>query len=131
MAADATIYSLDVEYVPGKRLVVPDTLSRATERSAFQSDRDLVRDVQLYFDTIVKTVPFSDNRLDQIKQETQKDSHMKELFKRVAEGWPNSRENCSPLIAEYWNVRADLSVAEGVIFKGTKSLSQGLTNQGF
>ena len=113
-------YSLDVQYVPGKKMVVPDTLSRATEKSEFQSDRDLVRDVQLYVNTVLKTLQFSDSRLEQVKYETSQDDELKVLMDTVISGWPENKEQCSPLLYPYWNIRAELSVANGIIFKGTK-----------
>ena len=44
---------LNVEFVPGKKMVIPDILSPASEKSVFQSDRDLLRYVQVYVNSVV------------------------------------------------------------------------------
>ena len=116
------IYSLDEHYVPGKKMVVPDTLSRAMKKSVFQSDRDLARDIQLYVDTVIKTLPFSDIHLEQVKQETEKDEPFLQLMNTVIAGWPDSKENCSPTLLPFWNIRTELSVANEIIVKGNKIL---------
>ena len=38
----------------------------------------------------------------------------------ILDGWPNSKSQCDPDLMPFWNVRDELSIANDVIFKGSK-----------
>ena len=113
-------YDLDVSYVPGKQLVLPDTLSRATENTKFSEDKDLVQDIKLYVDTVIRYLPFSDDRLTEVKDATSTDNELSYVMNLTLNGWPNTKEQCPPDALPYWNIREELSVADGIVTKGTK-----------
>ena len=48
-------FDFNIVYVPGKNLVIADTLSRAPLRAPDQHDKHLQEDVQAYVDAIFKT----------------------------------------------------------------------------
>ena len=54
------------EHVPGKHLVVADTLSRSPLK--FEEDPDAVEYVQAFVDLVEYTRPFTDNQLKRIKE---------------------------------------------------------------
>lgn len=45
---------------------------------------------------------------------------MKELKETIQKGWPESKSNCPKRIQDYWNHRAELTVVDDIIFKGSK-----------
>lgn len=110
-------YDLRVTYTPGKYLVAADTLSRATET---KSQSTTETDVKTHVDMVISCMPVSDSRLCQIKEELLKDETMMSLKDVIISGWPAAKNDCPADIAAYWNFRDELSVAEGLILKGSK-----------
>ena len=64
----------------------------------------------------------TDEKLKEIKDETQKDKTMISLQNTIMQGWPNERSNTSNELHAYWNIRDELSVHQGLILKGSKIL---------
>ena len=50
------------------------------------------------------------------------DPVMKELAAVIKDGWPKSKNQCSEKIKMYWSIQEELSIADGIIFKGTRML---------
>ena len=114
-------YDLKVIYTPGKLLVAADTLSRATDPKHPKGiDSSTAEEIDLYVDMVMTSIPISEKRMIQIKEETQKDEKMKTLIRIIQEGWPNNKRNCLPQVTDYWNVRESLSVQDGIILKGLR-----------
>ena len=115
-------YDLKVQYIPGKWLPGPDALLRAVDTKSGTSDCDqrLQDEIEAAVDTVIETLPLNDKRLEQIKKHTQEDPVMADLKRHILQGWPSSREMCSKETACFWNIRAELSVADDLILKGSK-----------
>lgn len=62
------------EHVPGKQLVVADTLSRSPLK--FEEDPDAVEYVQAFVDLVEYTRPFTDNQLKRIKESPTPDTRV-------------------------------------------------------
>ena len=45
---------------------------------------------------------------------------MRKLVFRIVQGWPEIRRDCEMNLLPYWNFRDELSVIDGVIFKGSR-----------
>ena len=52
--------------------------------------------------------------------ETKKDKVLQELLGFIRDGWPDTKQQCPLSVRDYWNVRSELSEAEGLILKGSK-----------
>ncbi len=117
-------YDLLVVNTPGKQLVVADTISRAPDCNADKGETARVQSVddvvETFVDMIIETMPVSDNRLNQIRDATQADDQLISLKRMIIQGWPEERHQCQSDVCPFWNNRAELSVAEDVIFKGTR-----------
>ena len=111
-------YDLEVMYTRGKLPIAADTLSRATDRSKSEKDLVIEKEVSLYVDMVIQCLPISEPRLAEIKSKTSQDETCKMLQKVILEGWPARKSDCDPCLMEYWNVRNELSVQDGIIFKG-------------
>ncbi|KAJ8385140.1 hypothetical protein AAFF_G00192810 [Aldrovandia affinis] len=62
----------------------------------------------------------SSQRLEQIRRHTDRDECLQALKNTVLVGWPDVKEE-APLIArEYWPFRDEISVQNGVLFRGQK-----------
>ena len=55
----------------------------------------------------------------QIQEETAKDSTLSTLREVIMRGWPDRRSDCPAAPLAYWNYRDELTVADGMILKGT------------
>ncbi len=61
---------------------------------------------------------FTNATLQEIQRETMNDMQLQTLKTTVLNGWPDSRAEVNPSIHQYWNFREEISVFNGVLFKG-------------
>ena len=94
----------------------PDALSRAPLKLASKSDHH----IEAHVDGIIAVLQVTDEKLKEIKEETQKDKTMISLQNTIMQGWSNERSNTSNELHAYWNIRDELSVQQGLILKGSK-----------
>lgn len=69
---------------------------------------------------IVTSLPVTADRTEQIRRETNADETMKELKRTVQTGWPKNKKDCPTKIQDYWNCRAELTVVDDIVMKGSK-----------
>lgn len=112
-------YSLTATYTPGKLMYTADTLSRAVDPKEPVSS-NTHDDVNAYVDMITSALPVADVKMELIRTETNKDDTLRKLRQIITDGWPITKQGCSPDITEYWNCRAELSVVGNIIYKGSK-----------
>ncbi|MES9883587.1 MAG: RNase H-like domain-containing protein [Sedimenticola sp.] len=108
-------YDMDVHYVPGKEVPVADALSRQC-LSDTQSDIDVGLDLHVH--TVRSSLAVGDNKLDQIRQATCRDTQFQVLIRVILDGWPDIRNKCPKSIIEYWNHRDEVCVYDGIIYRG-------------
>ncbi len=110
-------YDLRVEFVRGKDIPLADALSRNFLPDTYP---ELSEGMDAHVRSVVNNVPFSANRLDEIRNATNSDTRFQNLKNVIKYGWPDERRSCQPSVIEFWNHRDQLSVAEDIIFKGDK-----------
>ena len=115
-------YDLRVTYVPGKLLVAADALSRAaiTKSSTTNVQPSTEEPVELYVQMVLRGMPISNARLKKLKQDTAEDETLQKLQTTIMNGWPSSKQGCNPALYEYWSIKEELSVVEGLIMKGSR-----------
>lgn len=96
-----------------------DTLSRAVDKEE-RVDSKKSTEIQAYVDMIVTPLPVTADRTEQIRRKTNADKTMNELKCTVQTGWPENKKDCPVKIQDCWNCRAELTVADGIVLKGTK-----------
>ena len=104
-------YHFNLEYKPGKEMALADTLSRLPSK---------LNDSTIDLDTRVHTVRFTKERLDIIREETKKDQCLITLTSTIINGWPDSIKDLPEEIRSYWSYRDELSMEDGLIFKGER-----------
>jgi transposase InsO family protein len=118
-------YDLEVNYKKGSEMYVADTLSRAflkthTDKTnqdhIFTITRSYIEQ-ELENINVVQGLPISNERLNQIKEETARDPNMQELMSVVKDGWPDSRSELSTSIEAYFNYRDEIVTQSGLILK--------------
>ena len=66
-------FDFNIVYVPGKKLVIADALSRAPLMAPDQHDKHLEEDVQAYVDVIFQDLSISKRRLEEIRRAQEND----------------------------------------------------------
>ena len=107
-------YDLVVQYERGSRMFLADTLSRAYLPSGAQIESE--------FETInmMNYLPISEARLLQIQRETEQDESLQFLKAVIQHGWPENKSTLPLLASPYFDMRDELSVQDGLIFKGER-----------
>ena len=113
-------YDIKIVHVPGKQIPVADTLSRQIEEKNPEVLSEDFKDIEAQVHCITTNLPINDNKMEEIRQATAEDPHLRHLKHIISEGWPENRQNCKQEMHEYWNFRDELTVIDGIIFKGTK-----------
>ena len=63
----------------------------------------------------------SEGTHQQIKKCTLADATLQSLMNTIMTGWPISREDVPVSIREFWNYKEELTVQDGVLYKGMKA----------
>ena len=80
-------YPIDVVYQPGKYLVTADILYRAFLPEPPNETLEEKFEVK-----VISTLPISETKLSQLKQNTQADDQLHELLLVVKSGWPDKNK---------------------------------------
>ena len=62
----------------------------------------------------------TDQRLEQICQESNKDASLQTLISLILTGWPNDKLQSPLCVREYWPYRDELSTQNGLVFRGIR-----------
>lgn len=108
-------YSPRVIYKKGSEMYVADTLSRDCEN--LTSEETNTENLQ-----ICAIVPFSKQRRDELKKETENSPELVELKKLILDGWPEKIIEVPENLKKYWYYRDELSVYNDIIFKNDRVL---------
>ncbi|XP_046544508.1 uncharacterized protein K02A2.6-like [Haliotis rubra] len=109
-------YRFEVKFKPGKQIPVADALSRHPLKETASDMEDL--DTQIHM--VLSSLPVSDNRLTELKEQTSEDKQMIALTQIIKAGWPNDKSSCPKIVADFWSVRDELSYGEGLILRGDR-----------
>ncbi|PFX14360.1 Retrovirus-related Pol polyprotein [Stylophora pistillata] len=104
-------YDLEVKYQKGDTMFLADTLSRALFPAGQQDDSE--------FETtnMIKYLPVPEERLQQIQHYTESDESLQVLKTVIQKGWPEHKMNVPVIISPYFNMRDEMSIQDGLIFK--------------
>ena len=114
-------YTLNVTYVPGKSLQLPDTLSRACcHELPSRAEKETADDLEVMVHSLITDLPASATRMEEIRHATETDPCLQMLAKTVKTGWPHRRRSTPPEIRQYWGVRNEVMAADGLLFLGDR-----------
>ena len=107
-------YDLVVQCERVSRMFLADTLPRAYLPSCAQIESE--------FETInmMNYLPISEVRLLQIQRETEYDESLQVLKAVIQHGWPENKSTLPLPASPYFDMRDELSVQDGLIFKGER-----------
>ena len=106
-------YKFDLEYRPGRELVLADALSRLPSAVNCETVK---------LDLHVDLLKFHSDRLANIRECTQQDPVLNKLMETIMVGWPEKQKDLPTSLRSYWSYRDELSVENGIIMKGERVL---------
>ena len=103
-------------HVPGKTLVIADTLSRQPLHNVENSSCD---EVEMYVASIIDNLPMTKPKLYQYQRETASDENLQLVCRYNSDGWPRYVDQVPKSVNPYYEIRGELSMCDGLILKGT------------
>ena len=112
-------FSAKAVWTPGKHLVVADCLSRSPTTTTTDTEiEELVNDIKEQVNSICAAWPVSMGFMNKLKSETNNDTTLQDVIMHTIEGWPDYKENCRLGARDYYAIRNELSVVDGILLKG-------------
>ena len=106
-------YDLEVVYVPGKNMLIPDALSRATTLPP--TEHDVLDEAHVM--SLVYQMPVTDAKFDQIREATAKDPALNAVRHLLKSAWPD-RKNRVPMEARpFHQFRDEITEVDGILFR--------------
>ena len=106
-------YDITLEHTAGKNMHIADLLSRS------YLDRDEGGNKFEYVNAI-SHLPIRKERLENIRDAVTHDDVLLKLTDMIMNGWPESKCNVPISVLPYYHIRDELSVQDGLIFKGDR-----------
>ncbi|XP_049875309.1 uncharacterized protein K02A2.6-like [Pectinophora gossypiella] len=110
-------YTFEIKYKPGKELLVADHLSR----SYLDDDSKSYNiDIEAHVAMIINGYNITDQKLQELIEETSKDRELISVIKYVREGWPENKDRVSSEAKIFYNYRDELGECQGLLMKGNQ-----------
>ena len=110
------VYDVNLLYRKGSQMELADTLSRAylpeVNLTSVQKEDEAVN--------MAQDLPVSAARDDDIHKHVEEDHELQELIKVILTGWPDDKSQVPNSAVPYYNVRDELTVLNGVTFRGER-----------
>ena len=71
---------------------------------------------------MAQDIAVSAARVDDIRKHTEEDRELQEIIKVILSGWPEDKRDVSESAVPYFNIRDELTVHNGVIFQGERTV---------
>ena len=113
-------YSFRVVGKSGKDIPVADALSRAYLPDTYPDLFKQMNYFKVYATEVRGISAFSPRKQRELLEETSNDPELQKLAKVVKEGWPDHRNKLSPEVRSYYDSKDEISVIDGVVFKGDR-----------
>ncbi|XP_058448606.1 uncharacterized protein K02A2.6-like [Malaya genurostris] len=117
-------YQIALRFTPGKEVIIADMLSRAT---ITPSDVGNCENFEIYaldveHINITEHLPISDERVNEIRSESQQDPEMQVIAGFIINGWPKRYDEVPANIQVYWKYKHELSTVNGLVLRNDRIL---------
>lgn len=112
-------YDINLQYRPGRELIIADSLSRANSPEVYNPK---ITDLEYQICSVNIDWNINDNRLDELKQATSEDETLKSLSDFIANGWPTNRTHLNEDLKAYYQMRNEITEGDGLMFRNNKIL---------
>ena len=109
-------YNLEVKYVPGSRLYIADTLSRAYVNDSSIDTESQIECGKYRIHSVTEHYPASPQRLEELREATRDDLDLQKLRNFVYHGWPSHRSSVPSELHPYWQFRSEIHEENGLLF---------------
>jgi hypothetical protein len=127
-------YHLEVSYQKGSRMFISDHLSRSPSPAVLKESKksddydiftisdeiQLMKDIEEIDPSVYHNV--TDKTLKKVAEATAEDENLLTLASLITYGWPCDKTQTPFNVREYWPYRDELSVQNGIIYRGTRVL---------
>jgi hypothetical protein len=114
------LYDIDIQYKKGSEMYLADTLSRhfikgQPTKSTFEDEFD-----QVPLTAEINRIIATEEKISKLKVETEKDEVLQQVKGVIQAGWPENKNVLDPTLVNYFHVRDELTVQEGVVLRGER-----------
>ena len=113
-------YDVTMWYKPDKSMIFADHLSHNVDVET--SKVPTVPNLNLEGSALELNA--SPSKLENIRQESERDPQMLMLKELIIQGWPKDIKQCPLPLCSYWNYRDKLSIVDGIVVKGSSIIIQ-------
>ena len=110
-------FNFKAEHLPGKQMIIADTLSRQPVTEAVSSTED---EITVHVSSVFQAKPMSDCKIAEIQSETAQDDELQKAIELTLNGWPQHSRDVPSAAMEFYNVRHALSVSDGILLMGDR-----------
>ncbi|KAK3744055.1 hypothetical protein QZH41_000989 [Actinostola sp. cb2023] len=108
-------YVVEVHYERGTNMLIADMLSRA-----YFTEPDFKGQAEFEQINMAKFLPITDQRLEEIRQETNRDDTLQVLSAVILQGWPEAKADVPSQATTYFSIRDELTVQDSIILRGDR-----------
>ena len=108
-------FRLTAQYICGCDNVDADAFSRAAVTDPTASNDLAETGITMHVNSVVKQLPATDQRLEQILKLSTTDETLLLLKETILNGWRNKIQQCPLKLQPYWNYRNDITEVEGLL----------------
>ena len=97
-------------------MYLADTLSRAFLATTLNTQGEFERV------NVVKLLPMTEESLEEMRASTHDDKVLQQMKEVIHTGWPEEKQHLPAVLAPYFSFRDEMSVYDGLVFKGEQLL---------
>ena len=112
-------YQFTISHIPGKDLVIADTLSRAPVCDSDHCSSLLEQEVDAYVRLVIGSLPATEKHLEDIRSHQERDEVCRQLISFCLNGWPEKSQLKGP-VKKFHAVSSQLSVEDGLLMRGSR-----------
>ena len=112
-------FTFTISHVPGKDLIIADSLSRAPVDEPVEADMMLEEETRAFIDVVMRSLPETDQLLEKIKQHQGSDQTCLELLEYCRSSWPEKGSLIGP-IKKYHSVASEISIVNDLLMRGNR-----------